>query len=541
MPVIGRLLTAATLIASCTTEGSFDLVLTLPNDPELRPTGMTTVTVVLTSGDEQPIATTSVLDGNTFSAGDLAVASDVRIEVQLRDVTNRLVGVGEASELVDIVAGESTTVSIPVRRPFVYASNGSALFSFDPTLDPTDSKFQGQVMGVTVPQVAVSVGGDRLAIVASSQVSVLATDTNKLVGQPIALPGLTRDASAVPGTRKVAVAHDQGISIVDIDSGAVTNALVGPVDRITVGPTDNGRFLAHGLVGRVQPSINPLKTCAGSSAIVTIDVDAPAVVTPKPLPEAVSDLAAAPENVGLFATLPCSGKVVRVQGDIEGGNPTFGEFATLERASVIAVAGGRVYAAGTAASTPHCVNASGDDAACVADAPTGRCPPTGTAPANSVDYVTEGAHGIVLSIPLAGGMPITLDLPGRRETILDDDDPAKQHAQGLQAFGMVPLDLVALPGGQQVGLVASSNYYIQQLTDGIGNVILPCLDATTADWLLLDLASSSIAQRVRTSCALAVGPSDLFRNWTCDVPPPGERSAFGEYVPTSIGALFGAR
>ena len=530
----------AALLVGCTTQGSFDLVLKLPNSPELRPTGMTTVTVVLTTGNEQPIATTSVLEGNAFSAGDLAAAQNVRIEVQLRDVTNRLVGVGEASEPVDIVAGEATVVSIPVRRPFVYASNGTAVFSFDPTLDPTDSRFQGQLTNATVPQVVVSVGGDRLAIVGSTQISVLATDSNALVGTPIALPGTTRDATEVPGTRKVAVAHNSGITIVDIDAGTVATAMVGPVDRVTVGPAADGRLVAYGLVGRVQPTINPLDSCSGSSSLVTIDVDSPAVVAARPLGEAVSDLAAAPDSVGLFATLPCSGRVARIQGELDTGTPTLVDFASLSRAAVVAVAGGRVFAAGTTASAPHCVAANGNSAACQTDSSTGACPPSGPNPANSVDYVTVGAHLVVQSIPLAGGAPVTLELPGRRETIFDEDDPAKQHAQVLQAFGTVPLDLVALPGGQQVGLVATSKYYIQQLTSG-ASTILPCLDTTTSDWMLLDLASSSIAQRVRTSCALVVGPADAFPNWKCDAPPIGERSAFGEYVPVSVGALFGAR
>jgi hypothetical protein len=115
------------------------------------------------------------------------------------------------------------------------------------------------------------------------------------------------------------------------------------------------------------------------------------------------------------------------------------------------------------------------------------------------------------------------------------------HAQVLRAFGTVPVDIVALPGGQHVGIVTSSNYYIEELTDGLGTTILPCLNATTADWLLLDLASSSIASRVRTSCSLEVGAGAFFANWKCDDPPVGEQSAFGEYVPLSVGALFGAR
>ena len=521
--------------ASCTSQGSFELVLALPSDPALRPTGMTTVTVVITREGEQPIATTSVLEGNQFSTGDLQVANDVRIEVQLRDVSNRLVGVGEAAEPVDIIADENVVVEIPVRRPFVYASNGTSLFSFDPTLDSTDSKFQGQIMGVSVPKVVVSVGGDRLAIVSSTQLTVLSTDTNKLVGSPITIPGPANDAAAVPGTAKVAVAHAQGISIVDLDTGAVVNAAVGPVDRITVGPGSSGGLQAHGLIGRVEPPLLPLETCGGApSSIVSIDVDAPNGETlPQTLAEPVSDLAAAPENVGLFAALPCSNRVVRVE------NGMFMPFAELDRASVVAVAGGRVYAAGTKPAVTVCRN--GNSTVACSSASVTRCPVDPPTPSNEFDYVDEGAHLVVLSVPIAGGMPIRIDVPARRETIFDAADPAEQHAQVLSALGTVPRDLVALPGGQFVGLVATSNYYIFQLADGLGTVILPCLDATTADWILLDLASASVSQRVRTSCELTVGDADIFRSWACDEPPLGERSAFGPYVPQTVGALFGAR
>jgi hypothetical protein len=526
---------AASSVLACTGEGSFDLELVLPTDPTLRPTGMTTVTVVMTSGDNPPVSTTSVLEGSVFTAGDVAVADDVRIEVQLRDVSNRLVGVGETADPIDIVAGESTSVSIAVRRPFVYASNGSALFSFDPTLDATDGMFQGQLMGVTGPRVVVSVGGDRLAIVSATQINVVATDTNKPVGSPITLTGMTRDATYVPGTRSVAVASDQGITLVNIDTGDKTaTTIAGGVDRVTVGPTSDGRFLVHGLIGRVEPAVNPLKTCTGTSSIVSYDVAAPPVsAMPKALPEAVSDLAAAPENVGVFATLPCTGKVVKIQGELDTGNPTFADFATLPRAAALAVAGGRVIAAGTEESDPQC------SPSCQPDSST-AC--SGPQPASKVNFVRAGAHLIVLSIPIAGGMPIKIDLPDRRETILDMGDPADSHAQVLHSFGIVPVDLVALPGGQHVGIVTTSNYYIEELQDqGTGLIILPCLNATTADWLLVDLATTSIASRVRTSCSLEVGNADLFPDWKCDLPPPGEQSAFGEYTPVSVGALFGAR
>src|SRR6187549_3808001 len=102
---LSLLVCVASAAVGCAGNGSFDLELVLPTDPTLRPTGMTTVTVTMTSGDSSPVSTTSVLDGTEFSAGDIAVADNVRIEVQLRDVSNRLVGVGETADPIDIVAG----------------------------------------------------------------------------------------------------------------------------------------------------------------------------------------------------------------------------------------------------------------------------------------------------------------------------------------------------------------------------------------------------------------------------------------------------
>src|SRR5881394_3565944 len=117
------------LLWGCTTQGSLDLQLSLPTAPELRPTGMTTVEVLATSPDLEPLANRSVLDGDSFSAGQMPVADKVQLSVLLHDVSNRLVGLGDAPQLVDIVGDKATKVTIPVRRPFVYAASGTALFS----------------------------------------------------------------------------------------------------------------------------------------------------------------------------------------------------------------------------------------------------------------------------------------------------------------------------------------------------------------------------------------------------------------------------
>ena len=414
----------------------------------------------------------------------------------------------------------------------MYAASGTALYSFDPTLDPRDAKFQGVLGGVSGPQFTVSVGGDRLAVVSGSQVQVVVTATNAVMGS-IPVPATVTDAVAVPGTHKIAVAHGAGIAIVDLDTGGVENALVGPVDRVTVGPGSDGLMVAYGLVGRVLPPEKPamLATCTGTSKIVAVSVDTPTAATPAPVTAAVSDLAAAPDVPMLFATLPCTGKVAAVHGVVEGGALTLTDVSDLERASVLTVAGDRIWAAGTGMSTPACTTG------CTTSTPV-SCPQPG---GNHLAYVTDGANIIVKSIPLDGGTPVTLDVPSRRETIIDKGDMARQHAQVLKALGVTPLDLVTLPGGQYVGLVTKSRYYIEELADQF-QTILPCLDATTGDWMLIDLASSSVAQRVRTSCNVIVGPGAFFDQWDCDDPPDGERNMMSmQYQPTSIGALFGSR
>ena len=73
-------------------------------------------------------------------------------------------------------------------------------------------------------------------------------------------------------------------------------------------------------------------------------------------------------------------------------------------------------------------------------------------------------------------------------------------------------------------------------------MILPCLKTESADWMLVDLASSSVAQRVRAHCQItAMRSGAIFDMWECDDPPQAEQSTQGDYLPLSVGALFGAR
>lgn len=496
---------------------------------------MSTITVLATSPEIDPIANRTVLTGSSFSAGELPVGDNMQINVLLHNVSNRLVGVGEAPELVDIDGEQKTTLTIPVRKPFIYASSGTSLYTFDPTLDPRNSKFQGRIQGLSSPAAGVSVGGDRFVVAGASQLQVIETATHKVIGNAIMLPGAVNDLAPVPSMRKVAVAHAGGIAIVDVDTGEVTNAAVGGVDKVTVGPAGDGRMFAYGLVGRIAPPDTPLVPCTGSSSVVAVQVDAPAVTSPKPLGAAVSAISAAPAQAAVFATLPCAGQVARIEGDptSELGQLTLTMMSALKNAAAVAVLGDRVYATGTTPSTPVCTTGQ-----CTTSAST-ACPETSN---NRVSYVTNGARLLVQSLPIAGGDAITVELPELRETMVDTSDLARQHAQVLHPLGTVPLDLVVIPGGQYVSVVTRSSFYIESLVNQAAQLVLPCMKTQSADWVLVDMASSSVAQRVRTHCEItAIRPGAYFDMWACDQPPEAERSTQGDYVPLSIGALFGAR
>jgi hypothetical protein len=199
------------------------------------------------------------------------------------------------------------------------------------------------------------------------------------------------------------------------------------------------------------------------------------------------------------------------------------------------VLGDRVWAVGTKPSVPVCTMGT-----CNANTST-DCPETSN---NRVSYVSQGAQLVVQSIPAAGGAPITLELPARLETMVDARDSAESHAQVMQPLGTTPLDFVVLPGNQYVAIVATSTYNVESLfRDTIFGPlrVLPCLNGSISEWLLVDMASSSTAQRVRSSCEVSARPDAVFDVWKCASPPEGEASTQGDYIATAVGALFGVR
>jgi hypothetical protein len=498
-------------LCSCGGGGRLDLVLDLPDTESLRPAGMTTVTVVAQPFEADPVETTSVLSGSSFQAGDLPAGEPVAIAVELRDGTGRMVGYGRAPDPIELSVDEATTQRIFVRRPFLYAASPAGMFTFDPTRDSLDPAYQGRLTAAGQLR-ALPLGGDELAVVRAGAVDVFSTEDHQATGTSISI-GTPNDAAPVPGARTIILGLDSGFAIVDLDGGSVVPVAGPAVARVTVGLTADGRTIVYGLVGRVAPSEIDEPCPTTTSQIASFDLAAPEAVTTDDVALGLADIAAGIDAPALVGAAPCDGSVVSIDTDGEAG---LVELAPLERAALVAMQGTRVWAVGTQAAKLQYDGAT-------------------------IDYVDDDAITLVISTDIRGGSaPLEFALPRRRETMIDMDDPAREHAQVMKPMSALPIDMVVLAGGEFVAVTTRYKFHSSALVSGT-LIVLPVMDATTADVVLIDGATTTLAQRVRSECLLVTGNADFFPNWECGDADEAETPKLGQFEAVALGALYGDR
>jgi len=499
-------------LTGCGGGGRLDLVLDLPDDAMLRPSGMTTVTVVAQPFEDDPIETTSVLDGTHFEAGDLPAGDPLALSVELRDGTGRMVGFGRAADPIVLSVDDQVQLRIPVRRPFLYAASASGLFTFDPTRDALDAAYQGRLAPPS-PLRVIPMAGDQLAVVSSTTIDVISTEDHQLLGGTVPTGGTPTDAAAVPGTHEIVIGLPTGFAIVDLDAGEIVPVAGPAVSRVTIGVMGDGRVVVYGLVDRVPPPEIDEACSTQTSRIATFDLATPDVVDTTNLSIGLADIAAGIDAPALVGAAPCLGAVVSIDTE------TTTTLADLSRAAVVALQGTRVWAAGT---QPSKIRYNGA----------------------VIDYVEDDAIETVVSVDIRGGGPLSFALARRRETMIDTDDPAREHAQVMKALAALPLDLVVLAGGEFVAVATRFRYHSSALVQSgpFGNiVVLPDMDGTTSDLVLINGSSLTAAQRVRSQCVLVTGSADIFPNWTCGQTDEAETPRFTQFESVALGALFGAR
>jgi hypothetical protein len=505
------------VLAGCLGEGSVDLHLRLPADQALRPTEMSTITVVARRQGEDSITTTSPIRMSggraTFDSGDLPVDDVIELSVELRSTSGRLVGYGVAPTPFTPRAGESVDVDVPVRKPFIYVASGVAVRTIDPSLDDLAPAFQGQLSNIATASLTVPISSADLAVVSGGQLVRVATTDHQPSGANVPLPPNARDIASVPTQDRVVIGHDGGIAIVDVATGTRTDiaGVTGSVRKVTVGRTGT-TWYAYGLVNQVLPPM--IGACTGVSTIARVDLDAMTAETLAP-GKGIADITATGDG-RLYAAASCDGAIHQI--DITGVATAV---ADIDRPTTIATWGDRVWAAGNLPRMD--INTDGDPE-----------------PEQII-----AARPLLVSIDLAGSNMQRIELEPRRETMITASDPVLELAQVMNARTLTPLDLAIVPGGQYIVLGFEATYDTVARVDIDGNIIIPEMQATSDDVAVIDTATGGVAQRIRSRCNLDfVGPSHPlygFADWTCDIPPAGQVVTGADYQPGSLSVLFGAR
>ena len=355
---------------------------------------------------------------------------------------------------------------------------------------------------------------------------------------------MIHDAAPVPGTRTGSRSRTRwGISIVDIDTrdGRERRRRVGRSASPSARRTD-GQMIAYGLVGRVAP---PARTrsiaCTGTSSMVTVDVDAPAVAAPKRA--AAGGLAISrPHRRARCCSRRCRARARsrRSRATSRVAQPTLTKFADLDRAAVLTVAGERVWAAG-----PACLDATLRELGrhrCRAR-PTRRPRARRAAHRRTTPWTTSPTAPISSCSrsrsPAACRSRSTCPSRARRSRRRRPGEAARPGAALVRHRAARSRRRCRAASTSR--LVTTSNYYIQQLSQGANDhPALPRRDhvglAAAGHGEQLDRAARAHAVRAESS-----GPAERLPELEVRRAAGGENSTFGDYIPLSVGALFGAR
>jgi DNA-binding beta-propeller fold protein YncE len=502
--------------SACADAGSVTLVLDLPDDDALRPAGADTVTLVAREGtDPLSITTVPVRDG-ALDLGELPLSDELWLSAELRGPQQQLVGFGRAPAPLEVTLETTGEVRLPIRRPMVYlAGAGAGLVTLDASV-PASGAYQGLVPGAAAQAMVADVAGTTLASVSlAGALSYVDSGTHELSSLPGATLGAApRDVAATPDGRYVVVAlANNRAAVVEVETGEVAVAgLDGAADRVAVVRDAGGSWLGVVLVDRASTDAD----CA-PSRLAVFPLGAPETPTVVDAGAAISDLAGVQAEGKVALAARCDGAVLRFDpatGVVDADVPMF----ELPSPTVVAAAEDRVWAIGHDRRTN----------------PDTQLVPDGV----------EDAWLVVGSAEWSGQFAAVTALPPlvtRVEATEVAQYPDQEVTQDLHANTAEATGLAVLPGAEQVAVTFTSVFHGDEFSNGFGDVVLPTIDVVTHEYWLLDGSGLAPVQRVRTSCAVTVGPCNefacYFDAWNCL--PDVDAADVGTFVPGALTTLFG--
>ena len=513
---------AAALATGCGEDGAVRLMFDVPANPALSPAGpqLSEITLVSWLPGETPQAETRLVGDRSqpLDMGRVDVADQIQLAVEMRSATQRLVGYGRSPGPITVRADAVTDVPINVRRPFVYATGSTAIATFDSTLDLRFESYGGSIATQASPRVVVPTpdGAHLVVGVAAGnggQIFRIESATHAAApGAPINLSLPPVDIAVASNNRIAVVAHNGaggGVSLVDLDSGAVQFVAIGSVDVVVIsqGEEPDGAERAFALLDRTV-----LDGCGGNaSTIIGVPLDDPTTLGPTISYDApLRDLAGSRDSRQLVVADGCNNRLFRMDPDDDAQRS---ELSRVLNASAVAILDGRVWGVGT-------IPAAGN----------------------------IGARLLIVSIGLAGQDEVRVELDETKDqaVALDFTTTGQQALQQMGADQLTALDLAIGPGGDHIALLTRAHYEGEEFVDFIFGVLLPEMTMDTYEYLLIDTASTQAVQRLRMWCDLwwDSGSGPYLDRWECASAPDQDAidpQSPQAYIPDQISVLYGAR
>ena len=525
---------ASGLAGGCSQTAEMSIGLDLPGDPALSPAGdrLAALTLLSWTPDQpdQPARsqTRQVADSHAgIDLGTLAADQPVQVAIELRSGSQRLLGYGETPEPVVPGAASDTRISLHVRRPFAYvAGDPDQLASFDATLDPT-GPYQGSVPVPAPLASAPTPDGAELVVVSDTgsgaRLTLVSTADHQVesAAAQIDLAGQVTDVAVTPDGQLAVVAHDGtgeagGLSVIDLAAARagrsqVQFAQLGAVGAVTVAPDPGGgppRAIA--LIDRTTGFGCDAAALPSSLVVVTLTGDMPAAAAVD-LGEPAANLSSAPDGSEVYVALPCSDQLGGIALDDRGALAgSVASLISVPAASSVAVERGQLWG-------------------------------TGVAPADS----SGGLRVVLVSASLAGAGPTRVNLPPAQERIEFNElqDPGQVVEERVDADKLRAFQLVALPGSEMVALLTEGYYHGDESGDALGTPIVPEMEITTYEYLLVNPATRAVVQRLRTWCdGQVLSPDAVFTSFRCG--QGADQDVLDDahsYVPAQVSALYGGR
>lgn len=543
MIVLRRAAITAGLALGACQDGSVQVVLVQPAVDSARPAQASTAVLRLLPEDGDELFRTGTTQNTVIDFGEIPVDRYRRASVELRDVSNGLVGFGRTVDSIEVTADGDTRITIPIRRPRILAVGPAASRAANPDdtvaplETPSSTTVQLDVSGGAEPviprtapgatRITATAGADQFIAVGGA-IHRLDTYTDAFIDAPFVDVGApVLDLAGSADGRWLAVGTAGGMHIVEVAAPAPALYLSGRrVDAVAFSVDADGQAVAIALVDAARSAVQ----CPKPSRVVVVRPGEPETAGRDIDPGGgVADVAGSSTRPRVVAAGVC-------------GN----------RSLLIGLDPDRIIATETNVTAPT-VAASLDDRAWIAGVRPGVVQPVPGSP--SENWTAVGAIPEILTFDLMNDGASRFDLPQLSEAMFTRDDGINSISQTTNAKNAAVQGLAVSPTGDQLVMAVTELYNHPPLVINVplfGDVdVFPQIVLHASRLLVVSTQTTRIEQVIRTRCKVCMLPASemgngcgaatdyLYADWAC-VTPPGLLEPVSEFELGGVAAIFGA-